>query len=248
MVDIHIQVMSTLLDATAHASREQTLLPRLARGEQARYAGFGALARRQTWLAGRALMLAALEQTLGAADPAALLTEPHGGPRYAAADIQLNLSHSGGLLVAALAPSPVGIDVERPRERAVVQEAARIFCPEEAAALAAMPEHARLMRFYTLWTLKEAACKAAGLTVWDSLRRACFELEAGRCRVGPPFPPGPWGFLHAGLAPDWRLALAWQGEAGVPRISCRRWQDGGWTSETLLGPVFLHNGQRAALS
>ena len=248
MADTHIHVMSTLLDAATHAERERALLPRLARDEQARYVGFSAAARRHTWLAGRALMLAALEQALGAADPAALLTGSHGGPRYAAADVHLNLSHSGGLLVVALAPLPVGVDLERPRERAVVREAARIFCPEEAQALEVLPESGRLESFYTLWTLKEAACKAAGLTVWDGLRRACFDLEGRHCRLAPPFPPGPWGFMHGGLAPHWRLALAWLGEAGTPRISCRRWQDGGWTGETLLGPVFLHSGQRAALS
>jgi phosphopantetheinyl transferase len=248
VADTHIQLMSMRLDVAIHAERERELLPRLAREEQARYADFRAAARRQTWLAGRALLLAALEQALGAAEPAALLTEAHGGPRYTASDLHLNLSHSGGLLVAALAPLPVGVDLERPRERALVHEAARIFCPEEARALDELPEIERLAGFYTLWTLKEAACKAAGLTVWDSLRRACFDLKGGHCRVEPPFPPGPWGFMHGSLEPDWRLALAWQGEAGTPHISCRRWQDGRWGAETLLGTAFLHGGQRAALS
>lgn len=212
------------------------LLPRLAPPEQARYRSFGAERRRVGWLAGRALLLAALEQALGRVDPAALATAPEGGVRYAAARLHLNLSHGGDWLAAAIAGTPVGVDVEEPRPRALVGEAARLFCPAEAAALASLPETERRVQFYRLWTLKEAASKAAGLTVWDGLRNACFDLTARRARLTAPFPAGEWRFLQAALAPGCLLALAWHGAAEVEHLQLGA---GGWQDAALGQAVSL---------
>jgi 4'-phosphopantetheinyl transferase len=219
------------LDTAAHAVRERELLPRLAPAEQARYRGFSAEMRRQSWLAGRELLLSALVHARGEADPSELLTEDHGGVRHGRAELRLNLSHSGGWLAAAVASVPVGIDIERLRPRAVASQAARVFCPEEAARLAR--EADPLPLFYRLWTLKEAACKAAGLTIWDALHHACFDLETGHCRLAPPFPPGPWHFIYGDFAPDWRLALALHG--GSPEVDCWRREAAVWAPMTLTG-------------
>ena len=221
----HAHIHLAPMDAAAHMERERRLLPRLAAAEQARYRSFSAELRRQTWLAGRELLLATLEHSRGTADPALLLTAEHGGVHYAGGDLHLNLSHSGEWLAAAAADLPVGIDIERLRPRAVAAQAARVFCPEEAERLAR--EADPLPLFYRLWTLKEAACKAAGLTIWDALHRVCLDLETGRCRLEPPFQAGPWHFIYGDFAPDWRLGLALQG--GDRAVTCWRQEGGGWT-------------------
>ena len=225
------------LDPSAHAARERELLPQLAPEEQARYRAFSALARRRSWLAGRELLLKALTRTLGAVDATALLTDATGGVRHARGEVFLNLSHSGDLLAAAVAKVPVGVDIERLRPRAVTAQAARMFCATEMPHFEAQSDP--LLAFYRLWTLKEAACKAAGLTVWDALRHVCFDLDASRCRLSAPFPPGPWRFMHAGLEPDWRLALAWRGDGDISRVSCWRHRGGGWVEQPLQHVAFV---------
>jgi phosphopantetheinyl transferase len=227
----HAHIHLAALDSAAHAERERSLLPQLAPAEQDRYRAFSAETRRHTWLAGRELLLATVVHAQGEATPAALLTAEHGGVRYADGSVHLNLSHSGDWLAAALAPVPVGIDIERLRPRAITTQAARVFCPQEAQHLA--QEADPLPLFYRLWTLKEAACKAAGLTIWDALHQVCFDLVAGRCTLTPPFPPGPWHFIYGDFAPDWRLALALRGE--LPEVSCWRRDGAGWAAMTLSG-------------
>ncbi len=77
-----------------------------------------------------------------------------GGPKG------LGLSHTRGVLVAAICPTAsTGVDAEwlaRPVPGAPL--AARWFSPKEAEDVAAAPDH-----FLRLWTAKEAAAKACGL-------------------------------------------------------------------------------------
>ncbi|HEY1992115.1 MAG TPA: 4'-phosphopantetheinyl transferase superfamily protein [Gammaproteobacteria bacterium] len=233
------QVLLTELDAAGHAEREATLLPRLHAEEQARYRGFSAEARRRSWLAGRALLLTALAQALDGVDARALRTAASGGVAYQAAPLHLNLSHSGALLAAAVSRQPVGVDIEHIRPRAVVTQADRVFCADEARALDALQGATRLERFFQLWTLKEAACKAAELSIWDGLGKACFDLDTGSCRLAPPFPPGPWRLMQGGFDGDWRLAVAVRGDS--LDLSCRRAAGGGWNSQS-LDPVRMLQG------
>jgi hypothetical protein len=168
-----------------------------------------------------------------------VLTEESGAVRYAKGHVHLNLSHSGDWFAAACATSPVGIDIERVRPRAVTTQAARVFCAGEAATLERDADP--LTGFYRLWTLKEAACKAAGLTVWDSLQHVCFDLGTGRCRLTPPFPGGGWHFVQGSFAPGWRLALALHG-GGTPRIDCCQRDGTGWRGVELADVSQLTGG------
>jgi len=233
-------VLLAELDSGTHGLRERELLPRLHAQEQTRYRSFSAAHRRESWLAGRALLLTALEQVTGGAEPGALRTADSGGVSYDTAPVHINLSHSGGLLAAAVASHPVGVDVERRRSRDVATQAARMFCPDEARKLDTVEESGRLALFYELWTLKEAACKAAGLSIWDGLGKACMDLDAGRCRLGAPFPSGPWRLMHASLAGDWHLAVAIRDSTDL-RVQCRRRDRlGAWTAEPLTAAILLH--------
>ncbi|HSN18257.1 MAG TPA: 4'-phosphopantetheinyl transferase superfamily protein [Gammaproteobacteria bacterium] len=225
------QVLLTELDTAGHAARERILLPRLHAEEQLRYRGFGTETRRQSWLAGRGLLLAALDRVLDEVDPGRLRTAASGGIAYRGAPVHLNLSHSGGLLAAVVSSRPVGIDIERIRPRAIAAQVDRVFCPGEARAMEHLPEDARLARFFQLWTLKEAACKAAQLSIWDGLGKACFDVDAGRCHFAPPFPPHPWRLMHGAFDGDWRLAVAVRDES--LEFTCHRVTDGRWDTQAL---------------
>lgn len=226
----------------AHAPLTETaLLSRLHPDEQARYRGFSHGPRRLSWLAGRALMLAALEKVLGTVDARALRSQESGGVAYGAGEPHLNLSHSGELLGVALSSLPVGFDLERPRPRAAARSADRIFSAQETTWLDALPAPEQLDGFYSLWTLKEAACKAVELTLWDCMKTARFELPEGRFSPQAPLPAGPWSCLHARLEPDWHLAVAVSGTAGPLEPACWRLAaDGSWHEIVLVRPARLY--------
>lgn len=220
---------------------EAALLSRLHPDEQARYRGFTHEPRRLSWLAGRNLMLAALERVLGVVDARALRSRESGGVAYGDGELHLNLSHSGGLLGVALSSLPVGFDLERPRPRTLARSAGRVFSAPEAAWLDALPAPEQLDGFYSLWTLKEAACKAVELTLWECMKTARFDRPDGRFSPQAPLPARPWSCLHARLAPDWHLAAAVLGTAEPLEPACWRLAaDGSWQDAVLVRPARLY--------
>ena len=133
--------------------------------------------RRAEYVAGRALLRHALERhTRRPARSFRICTSASGKPECADGPA-ISLSHSGELLVCAVAEKgAVGIDVEarRPRgELSVIAE--RHFTAAEARWLAADP----VTRFAWLWVLKEAYLKALGVGLAGGLGT----LE---CSIEPP--------------------------------------------------------------
>ena len=236
---MHTSVQILFMDIAGGVPPEQELLPRLHPEEQSRYRTFSADARRRSWLAGRALALAALARVSAQVDAKALRTEESGGMRYADGALHLSLSHCRDLIGIALSTTRVGLDIEWPQPRTSVDLAARVFSAAEAAWLDTLAAGERRDAFYTLWTLKEAACKAAGLSLWESLRYACFDPIAGRYTLEAPFPGGEWAFVHARLEAGWRLALAIRG--APPEIGCWRMMAPQlWRQETLVQPASIY--------
>lgn len=234
-----VQIM--FMEQAQASLTEAALLSRLHPDEQVRYRGFTHDARRANWLAGRALMLAALEKTLDEVDARTLRSRESGGVAYDDGRLHLNLSHSGEFLGVALSTLPVGFDLERPRPRMVVRSAGRIFSAQETAWLEALPAPEQLDGFYSLWTLKEAVCKAVELTLWDCMKTARFALPDGRFSPQAPLPAGRWSCLHARLAPDWHLALAVLGTAEPLEPACWRLAaDGSWHEAALVRPARLY--------
>ena len=236
---MHTSVQILLMDSARGAMPEQELLPRLHPEERSRYHAFTAETRRRSWLAGRALALSALARVSTRVDAAALRTDESGGMRYGDGALHLSLSHCRDLIGIALATVRIGLDIEWPRPRLSVDLASRVFSMEEAERLDTLSASERQDAFYTLWTLKEAACKAAGLSLWESLRHASFDPGAGSCSLEPPFPAGEWTFMHACLQAGWHLALAVRG--AVPEIEC--WSMAPtreWRREPLVGSASIY--------
>jgi hypothetical protein len=83
--------------------------------------------------------------------------------------LMLSLSHAVGATALAIAPFPVGIDIERyePDIDALAIDA-ELFGDRDYTFLAAHDEDRRRDAFYRLWTLKEARLKRFGRTLADS--------------------------------------------------------------------------------
>lgn len=101
-------------------------------------------------------------------------TEGDGKPVLAGArELEFNLSHSGDLVLYAVAASrPVGVDLEHlhPIPRAV-ELAHRFLSPEEHEIIAAAPPNQRDREFLSSWVKREARAKARGVSIWQALER-----------------------------------------------------------------------------
>ena len=106
--------------------------------------------------------------------------------------IEFNLSHSGRWVVMAVAPAPVGVDVEKVREFDPALPG-RYFAPEETAELNALPESRRRLLFFSLWTLKESFLKARGTGLAQPLNSFRIEFgPGGAIRTFQAGVPLPW--------------------------------------------------------
>lgn len=84
--------------------------------------------------------------------------------------MQFNLSHSGSYALCAVAPYPVGADIQvlRPVKDALIR---RVCSPEELAYLCAQADRSvQTARFIQLWTVKEALLKCCGTGIRTELR------------------------------------------------------------------------------
>lgn len=129
-------------------------------------------------------------------------------------DLRFSLSHADGLVALAVAEGrDVGVDVEnvaRPVDAIAIAGAA--FAPAEAAAIADAPHPEGQMRFFALWTLKEAYLKATGLGIAGGLAGVTFDLASlePRARLAG---ADAWRFVRSAPTPKHVLALAVAGTA-----------------------------------
>lgn len=98
--------------------------------------------------------------------------DPRGKPFLKDRACHFSLTHTGRWLGFVLSPdAPVGMDLERERKRDVLSLAAHFFSPEEEKWLSEGADDERLVRFYKVWTQKEAFVKARGTGLAGNLSR-----------------------------------------------------------------------------
>ena len=176
----------------------------------------------QRWIASRAALRAILGQRLGIA-PAevALTTGIAGKPELAAGELQFNLSHSENLMLVALGPIRVGVDVERRRVMKDYPQLARhFFSLLERQHLGGLPEENRHDAFFRCWCMKEAYIKGRG----DGLSH---DLESFSVELRPGQPPAllesqdgeSWTLFDVDAAPGYSAALAVEGVCGGFQIA-----------------------------
>jgi 4'-phosphopantetheinyl transferase len=163
------------------------------------------------------LLRAVLAPYVGLA-PTALVfgRESRGRPflRHAGAP-DFNLSDTvGGTLVAVCGAGRIGVDLERiDRALPAVRIARRWFAPDEAAALAALPELGARLRFLQWWTAKEASCKATGTGIFGRLPQWRFADSAQPQAMALPGDAGDaarWQFARLVPAEGYTAVLAWR--------------------------------------
>ncbi len=118
-------------------------------------------------------------------------------------DLHLSLSHAQGTTVLAVAPFPVGIDIEcvDPELDALAIDP-DLFGVRDFAFLQAQAGAARRAHFYRLWTLKEARLKRFGRSLASDPLPQLLQDDAG--------PSAP--VLEGRLGPD--MSTGWLSRAG----------------------------------
>ncbi|MFF7978894.1 4'-phosphopantetheinyl transferase family protein [Streptomyces sp. NPDC007901] len=139
---------------------------------------------------------------------------PHGRPAVRpgpAPAPHFSLSHSGGRALVAVAPVPVGVDIQRrPTERAT-EVCAGLLHPGERAELEALPQDRRSAALGQLWARKEAYLKGIG----TGLERPAHADYLGTPGHGPWRRPPHWTVLDLACAPA-HAAVAVPGAPALP--------------------------------
>lgn len=95
-----------------------------------------------------------------------------------------NVSHSGELVLIAVAQRPVGVDVEQSRRDMGVREIAqRFFCAAEWEELSRLEAATQDEAFFRCWTRKEAIVKAVGEGLRVPLNSFYVGTDAARERI-----------------------------------------------------------------
>ena len=157
---------------------------------------------RNQFVVGRSLLRRALAHSLRASPcEIELTTRGDGKPVLAdsAIGLHFNVSHSGGWAAIALAPRPVGVDLESMREitneRDLVE---RFFAPDECEQYRSLAEDVKRIGFLRGWTCKEAVLKAVG----SGMR----EVDACAVCLDPTQPPRVIQFAGRPAGERWGLA------------------------------------------
>jgi 4'-phosphopantetheinyl transferase len=132
------------------------------------------------FLARRAATRRLLAPRLGVEPDAVVVARgPFGRPYLPASSIRVSVSHSGPLMLIAIADGrPLGCDIEQAIPRAdLLAIADHCFTRAEFARLEALAPHEQVAAFYDCWTRKEAYLKAVGIGM--SLPMNSFEFVDG---------------------------------------------------------------------
>ena len=92
-------------------------------------------------------------------------------------DFYFNLSHAGDYVVLGHGDAPIGVDIERIREKNE-KVAKRCFTEQEYAYVLGGDEDTQRSRFYRFWTMKEAYLKLTGQGI--SVPLNSFEIDPVR--------------------------------------------------------------------
>lgn len=161
---------------------------RLSADERQRSTRFRVASARHRFVLARTLLRRRLGDSLNV-NPTALVfaNGERGKPHMVTPDLarppHFNLSHSGDVVVLAVSPTEVGVDVESMREVANAERLARrFFSPAEHKIVHGLKVADRGHAFLRIWTQKEAYLKATGLGVGMPLR----EVETESDPEAPP--------------------------------------------------------------
>lgn len=205
------------------ADEGERLVSLLSPEEKDRYQKIGHEPRRSEYLLGHALLRLQVSQALGL-DPKQLPLRWEEGrrPVLEGLDHCVSLTHKNGCVAVALAPAPIGIDLEVVEESRFAAEIVRRFFSErEQEAVLNLEGAERALRFTQLWSLKEALFKATPHPIETIFRQTEFAIKKdGGVLFASPLPdlkPSEWQFQFLNPRPRHILALAVQSRE-PPRV------------------------------
>jgi 4'-phosphopantetheinyl transferase len=206
--------------------------------ERARANGYLRTADKHLFVVARVLARTALAQYLHR-DPRSIAFDHgrHGKPSVAASShhrLGFNISHSGDIVVCAVAPvEAIGVDIERVRSTVSVDAlAARHFSPAEREALGRWVPEARRAAFFTVWTRKEAYLKALGTGF--SIAPESFTVAAAPDEPARLVAPAPDSKSRAWSVADFEPAA---GYAGAVVVEGSGWHYRFWNGSAVAGLV-----------
>lgn len=160
-------------------------------------------------------------------------SDDHGRPRLCdhanPLRLDFNLTNTEGCvaLVSALG-ARVGCDVEMVhRDVPAERLAERHFAEPEIRAMMALQKEQRALRFFEIWTLKEAFVKARGTGLTTPLSEFAFHFDGGEVRIEIQDhlreTPSHWQFARFWPSPSHLLSLACRvGPEGRRKVIARR--------------------------
>ncbi len=167
------------------------------------------------WIASRAALRTILSDHLGLLPTEISFAAGLAGkPELVGGEVEFNLSHSEDIMLLAVAPIRVGIDVERRRVMQDYPQLARhFFSPHERDLLDSLPAEQRHNAFFRCWCHKEAYIKGRG----DGLSH---DLESFSVELRPDHPPAllesedgeAWSLFDIDMGPQYAAALAVEGD------------------------------------
>jgi 4'-phosphopantetheinyl transferase len=176
--------------------------------EMERLAPMRSARRRASFLAARWQARWLLAQAFGGGPDDWCLDAPHdAAPRVLQRpDLILSISHSGDFVASALAPRPVGLDLEQPRPGRDIPGLVALCCTRsERALFDVLPPEEREAWFHELWTVKEAWLKRRGEWLAPSRLQ---QIEAAPAATGEIRTWRGAGF-HVALCVDEAQQLRW---------------------------------------
>jgi 4'-phosphopantetheinyl transferase len=220
---VPVRVWWARVDQLQHPRLRERYLHILSDAERQRYQRFRFERDQAAYLAAHALLRLSLASHTGVAPQAwDFGSGLHGKPFVAKpghhGTLEFNLSHAAQLVACVISEAgSCGIDVEPMREMPELEDIARnILTREEQAAFGLLDPGQRLMRFFDLWSLKEAYLKALGTGLLGDAQSVSFSIDAKQvhAQVGN----GPWQFHLHRLEPDHRIAVAVRGCSPWPPV------------------------------
>ncbi|MFI9804257.1 4'-phosphopantetheinyl transferase family protein [Streptomyces sp. NPDC052301] len=110
---------------------------------------------------------------------------PHGRPALADAPVHFSLSHCGDLALLAVAPAPVGVDIEAVPAPEVARRLGARLHPRESAELERLPAARRPAAFARVWARKEACLKGLGVGLVRGVARDYVGADPARAAAPP---------------------------------------------------------------
>ena len=217
-----IHLWTLVIPPRLETDKGQGLVSLLSSEEQGRYQKIGHERRRIEYLLSHALLRLQGAEALGLEPKQLPLRWVEGKkPVLEGLNHYVSLSHKKDLVAAALAPVPVGIDLEVVEESRFAAEIVRRFFSErEQEAVLNLEGAGRSLRFPQLWSLKEALFKATDHPIETIFRETSFAIgkDAGVTFASrlPGLEPSEWQFQFLNPRPAHVLALAVRSRVPLP--------------------------------